>query len=232
MTPLFIGMGAVLFISLIVYLIRKGAQEFEKERSALFAQYADKHGYQFSLTDTLGLQEKVASIAGFGISKIPLKNIVFIPADQGDIYLFDQMKISGRNAAAQRSVFTVCLIESKNDYGAEVIIHEAVSALNANITRDMGSLVPGTGVIELEDKPFDDRFIVNTQQPEKAKALLNKDVMEYLFNSANQFSAQLALQIKGNMLAVHNAASSKGNVEKEEDLDLLVDIAKGFPVSN
>lgn len=230
MKPLLIGMGIVLFFALIIYLIRKGTQEFEKKRFELFSQYAEKRGYQFSETDTFGLQEKVAPIAGFGIAKIPLKNIVFIQDDQGDIYIFDQLMLGSRNRSSQRSVFTICLLESKNNYGADVVINEAVSVLNASITRDMGSLVPGTGVIELEDKAFDDRFIVHCHQPEKVKALLSEDVKQFLFKSANRFSVQLALQIKGNVLAVHNAASSKKNVDNENDLDLLVKIVKEFPV--
>lgn len=231
MIPLIIVMVAALLIALTVFAIRKGTLEFEKERNELFGQYADKHGFHFSKVDTFNLQEKIASMAGFGIAKIPLKNIVFIPSGQGDIYLFDQVKIIGRGASSQRDMITVCLIESKSKFGADLTINESVNAVNAHMTRDLGSIVPGTGFIELEDKDFNDRFIVNTQQPDDVKDLLNEDVRRFLLNGANRFSVQLALQIKGNMLAVHNAASSKRNVEKENDLDVLVDIAKGFPVS-
>jgi hypothetical protein len=146
------------------------------------------------------------------------------------MYLFDQMKITGKSGASQRSVFTVCLIVSKRKYGADCIINEAVSALNASITRDMGSIVPGTGIIELGDKVFDDRFIVNGQHPESIKELFDEDMKKFLFDAANRFSVQLSLQIRGNMLAVHNSASSKRNVDKVTDLEVLVDTAKGFPV--
>ena len=231
MIPLIVGVVVVLLIVLTVYAIRKGTQEFEEERNKLFGQFADKHGFQYSNVDTFNLQKKISSMAGFGIAEIPLKNIVFIPTDREDIYLFDQMKITGRSASSQRGVFTVCLIVSKKKYGADFTINEAVSALNASITRDMGSIVPGTGIIELEDKVFDDRFIVNGQHPDSIKELLDEDIKKFLFDAANRFSLQLSLQIKGNMLAVHNSASSKRNVEKVTDLEVLVDIAKGFPVS-
>ncbi len=231
MVPLIIGVGVVLLVVLTVYAIRKGTQEFEKERNDLFRRYAAKHNFQFSEVDTFHLQEKIGSMAGFGIADFPLKNIIYIPAAQGDIYLFDQMKISGRNAASQRAVFTVCLLESKSKFGADLTINEAVNTLNANMTRDMGSIVPGTGFIELEDKAFNDRFIVNGRQPDSVKDLLGEDLKKFLFNAANRFSVQLALQINGNMLTVHNAASSKRNVEKDSDLEVLVDIAKSFPVS-
>jgi len=231
MIVLIVVLVLVILVLLTVYAIRKGAQEFEEERYQLFNKYAEKHGFAFSKKDTYNLQKKVDSLAGFGIAKIPLKNIIFIPTDHGNMYLFDQMKISGRNASSQRSVFTVCLIESKSEYGADLIINEAVSTLNANMTRDLGSLVPGSGIIELEDKAFNDRFIVHAQQPDPVKDLLNEDVRTFMLKNANRFSIQLALQIKGNMLAVHNAASSNRNVEKETDLEVLVDIAQGFPVS-
>ncbi len=231
MIPLIVGVVVVLLIVLTVYAIRKGTQEFEEERNKLFGQFADKHGFQYSNVDTFNLQKKISSMAGFGIAEIPLKNIVFIPTDREDIYLFDQMKITGRNASSQRGVFTVCLIVSKKKYGADFTINEAVSALNASITRDMGSIVPGTGIIELEDKVFDDRFIVNGQHPDSIKELLDEDIKKFLFDAANRFSLQLSMQINGNMLAVHNSASSKRNVEKVSDLEVLVDIAKGIPVS-
>ncbi len=231
MIPLIVGVVVVLLIVLTVYAIRKGTQEFEEERNKLFGQFADKHGFQYSNVDTFNLQKKISSMAGFGIAEIPLKNIVFIPTDREDIYLFDQMKITGRSASSQRGVFTVCLIVSKKKYGADFTINEAVSALNASITRDMGSIVPGTGIIELEDKVFDDRFIVNGQHPDSIKELLDEDIKKFLFDAANRFSLQLSMQINGNMLAVHNSASSKRNVEKVTDLEVLVDIAKGFPVS-
>lgn len=229
MMPLFLGVGTVLLIVLTIYAIRKGSQEFEKARNALFSQYAEKNGFQFSEVDTFDVQKKIGSMAGFGIAKIPLKNIVYIPTDQGDIYLFDQLKIAGRNASSQRSMFTVCLIETKSTFGTDFTINEAVNATNANITRDMGSIVPGTGFIELGDKAFDDRFIVNGQQPENVKVVLNGDVRKFIFEGANQLSVQLGLQIKGNMLAVHNAASSNRNIEKENDLEVLVNFVKGFP---
>jgi hypothetical protein len=231
MIPLSVGVVVALLVALTVYGIRKGAQEFEKERNELFREFADKHGLQYSNVDTFNLQNKIASMAGFGIAKNPLKNIVFIPTDQGDMYLFNQMKITGKSGSSQRSVFTVCLIVSKRKYGVDYIINEAVSALNASITRDMGSIVPGTGIIELGDKVFDDRFIVNGQYPESIKELLDEDMKKFLFDAANRFSVQLSLQIKGNMLAVYNSASSKRNVYKVTDLEALVDIAKGFPVS-
>ena len=231
MIPLIVGVVAAFLVVLTVYGIRKGAQEFEKERNELFRQFADKHDVQYANVDTFNLQNKIACMAGFGIAKNPLKNIVFIPTNQGDIYLFDQMKITGKSSSSQRDVFTVCLIVSKRKYGADFTINEAVNALNASITRDMGSIVPGTGIIELEDKDFDDRFIVNGQHPESIKELLDEDMKKFLFDSANRFSVQLSMQIKGNMLAVHNSASSKRNVEKVTDLEALLDIAKGFPVS-
>lgn len=231
MIPLSVGVVVALLVVLAVYGIRKGAQQFEKERSELFRQFADKHGFQYSNVDTFNLQEKIASMAGFGIAKNPLKNIVFIPTDQGDIYLFDQMKIIGKSGASQRSVFTVCLIVSKRKYGADFTINEAVNALNASITRDLGSIVPGTGIIELGDKVFDDRFIVNGQHPDSIKELLDEDMKKFLFDAAKRISVHFSLQIRGNMLAVHNSASSKRNVDKVTDLEALVDIAKGFPVS-
>ncbi len=231
MIPLSVGVVLTLLVVLTVYGIRKGTQEFEKERSELFRLFADKHGFQYSNVDTFNLQKKIASMVGFGIAPIPLKNIVFMPTDQGDIYLFDQMKITGKSASSQRSAFTVCLIESKRKYGVDFIINEAVSALNASITRDMGSIVPGTGIIELGDKVFDDRFILCGQHPESIKELLDEDMKKFLFDSANRFSLQLSLQIRGNMLAVHNSASSKRNVKSVTDLEALVDIAKGFPLS-
>lgn len=231
MIPLSVGVVVALLVVLTVYGIRKGAQEFEKERNELFEQFADKHGFQYSNVDTFNLQNKIASMVGFGIAKNPLKNIVFIPTDQGDIYLFDQMRITGKSASSQRSVFTVCLIVSKRKYGVEFTINEAVNALNASITRDMGSIVPGTGIIELGDKVFDDRFILNGQHPDSIKELLDEDMRKFLFDSANRFSVQLSMQIRGDMLAVHNSASSKRNVKTVTDLEALVDIAKGFPVS-
>lgn len=231
MIPFSVGVLVVLLIVLTVYAIRKGAQEFEKERNELFRQFADKHGFQYSNVDTCNLQKKIASMAGFGIAEIPLKNIVCIPTDQKEIYLFDQMKITGRNTSSQRGVFTVCLIVARRKYGADFTINEAVNALNASITRDMGSIVPGSGIIELEDKVFDDRFIVYGQHPDNIKELFDEETKKFVCDSANRLSVQLSLQIKGNMLAVYNAPSSKRNVEKVTDLEVLVDVAKGFPVS-
>jgi hypothetical protein len=65
MIPLSVGVVVALLVVLTVYGIRKGAQEFEKERNELFRQFADMHGFQYSNVDTFNLQNKIASMAGF-----------------------------------------------------------------------------------------------------------------------------------------------------------------------
>lgn len=232
MKPLLIAISIVtaivLFLTLVVYLIRKKVRDLKEARKKLFEQYAQNKKVQLAEDDVFGLQEKIGTMVGLGVAGNPLKNIACLPGDRGDILLFDQLKIPRSNAGSEWGVFTICFIEAARPFGADIILNEAVNETAANVTRDMGELIPGMAILTFDDQLFDGRFVVTSEQEENAKNLLNKEVREFLITSAKKVPVPLSIQIKGNYLAVYSSASSTTSLETEAGLDVLVDIANGL----
>jgi len=235
MTPLLVGIAIVitlvLFMVLVVYLSRQRVKELEVTRKKLFKQYAHNQSVNISENDVFGLQEKIAPLVNISVTGNQLKNIVCLPTDQGSLYLFDQLKIPTSTTGSQWGVFTVCFTESRSSLGADMIINEAENERATNITRDMGALIPGMDFITFDDKMFDNCFVVTAKQEDSAKKLLNDDVRKYLINSTKMLPAPLSIQIKGNLFAVYSSALSSKSIQTENQLGVLVDIAKAFIAS-
>ena len=217
----------VVFIGLFIYALVTGSKKQEETRRNFFREFAEKRSMRFSETDSFNLKEKIHDLGAIGYARNEIKNIAFAKEGNDEVYLFDQVKVT-TTGGSRGGYFTVCLIVARNSFGVECVLHEVEGKLAARLSRSMGGARSGMEAVELGDPEFDNRYVVFSNNAEAVRKPLGHSVRQHLLRHVKQLPMPLVIQIKDNRLAVHNSGQSPRTIGTFDQLQTLLDVAKGL----
>ncbi len=220
-----VGIGILVFMAVFVYALFRGSAGFEKERAGLFQALAERHGFTFDDTDRFGLRDKIRDFGAIGFANNKVVQVAHRRTDETVFYLFDQMKVS-MSGAAQAGFYTICLAERQRPFGPEMIVNEVDNRMAAKMSRSMGAARAGLAAVETRDPAFDGRFVVFAAHPGQAATYLSPQVRRMLLAEAAKVKDNLVVQVRNNLLAVHNAGQQVRTIDTVDGLAVLYDIAR------
>ena len=182
---------------------------------------------RFSEADTFSLKEKIRDLGAIGYARNEIGNIAFAGEENDEVYLFDQVKAT-TTGGSRGGYFTVCLLVVQNSFGIECVIHEVEGKLAARLSRSMGGARSGMESVEFGDPEFDNRYVVFSGKPEMVRMTMGQNVRQYLLRYVKRLPAPVVIQIRKNRLAVHNSGQSPKTIGTFDQLQTLLDLAKGL----
>lgn len=217
----------LVFVGFFVYALVTGSKKHEETRRNFFRDFAEKRGMRFSETDTFNLKERIRDLGAIGFARNEINNIAFAKEGYDEVYLFDQVKVT-TTGGSRGGYFTVCLIVARSSFGAECVLHEVEGKLAARLSRSLGGARSGMEAMEFGEPEFDNRYVVFSSNTEAVRRALGQSVRQHLLRYAKRLPMPVVIQIRDNRLAVHNSGQSSKTINTFDQLQTLLDLAKGL----